>query len=265
MLDLADVVVLNKSDRHGAEDALRDVRKQWRRNHAAPGNEDGDVPVFATVARRWNDPGTEGLYAALRARLREGGFEGFEETPTAPRDELCGDVGIPSERGRYLAEIAETTRRYRAEVEEHAAIAEELQALGRSLESLGDPPPADLAPFAGQAGDGPETTAALRARYDACLGRLAAPIRAELAGWPATRARYAADEQTYQVRTRSVHARNHAETLSGTRVPRVALPRLSGWAHLVRYFGLENRPGAFPFSAGVFPFKRPGSRPPSTA
>jgi methylmalonyl-CoA mutase len=262
MLDLADLVVLNKSDRHGAEDALRDVRKQWRRNHSTPSQQDDEMPVFATVARSWNDPGTESLYEALRIALRRRGFAGFEEGSGPPRQELRAEVRIPSARGRYLAEIAETARRYRAFVSEQAALAAELQALAHSLESLGDPPPEALAPFVSAPGDpAPASTAALRARYDECSSALQASLRAELARWPTTRARYADDEQTYEVRGRTVGARNHAETLSGTRVPRVALPRLSGWGDLVRYFGLENRPGAFPFTAGVFPFKRPEEEP----
>jgi methylmalonyl-CoA mutase len=262
MLDFADLVVLNKSDRHGAEDALRDVRKQWRRNHARPGHQDEVAPVFATVARRWNDAGTERLYEALRAALRERGFAGFEEASDAPRQELRAEVGIPSARSRYLAEIADTARHYRAFVHEQGALAAEVQALARSLESLGDSPPEGLASFASVAGQpGPASTAALRARYDECSTALAASLRDELVRWPSTQARYAGDEQAYEVRGRAVHARNHVETLSGTHVPRVALPQLSGWADLVRYFGLENRPGVFPFTAGVFPFKRAEEEP----
>ncbi|HVN40401.1 MAG TPA: methylmalonyl-CoA mutase family protein, partial [Myxococcota bacterium] len=239
MLDLADLVVLNKSDRHGAEDALRDVRKQWRRNHAKPGVPDSEVPVFATMARRWNDPGVDRLYAALCKRLgesvplREGGAATAE-----------GSI-VPSSRRRYLAEIAESVRAYHARSDAEAEVASGAQALGRALDAVGD---------------SPEATA-LRERHARALDELAPELRRELEDWPALRARYADESQSYEVRGQAIPVENYARTLSGTRVPKVALPRAREWGELVRYFRRENRPGAFPFTAGVFPFRRQNEDP----
>jgi methylmalonyl-CoA mutase len=229
MLELADLVVLNKFDRAGAEDALRDVRKQRKR--AAP--QAADTGVFPTIARQWNDPGTDALYEALRDRLLG--------RATAPRAvDVRAPVLIPPARRRYLAEIAETLRAYRARTAEQAARARDACALERAAELTG---------------------AALGPARDAALAALEPGLRAALEAWPATLARYAADEQAYGVREREIRVRNHAETLAGTRLPKVALPRGEEWGELARYLREENLPGHFPFTAGVFPFKRPEEEP----
>jgi methylmalonyl-CoA mutase len=263
MLDLADLVVLNKADRHGAEDALRDVRKQWRRNRGASGGPDAEAPVFATVASRFQDPGIERFYRALAERLAErtGGAQPAKvEDPERP---LAPPL-LPGARRRYLAEIAETVRGHRARNDAAAERADDAWALARALHSLGEAPPAALARFPAAAlADGaaaPEVLA-LRRRYDAALGALDPSLREALAAWPATRARYQADAQEYAVRERAIRVDNHVETLSGTRLPRVALPRAESWGALARYLGQENVPGTFPFTAGVFPFKREDEDP----
>ena len=264
MLDLADLVVLNKSDRAGAEDALRDVRKQWRRNREAAQGSDDAAPVFPTVGRRWNDPGLDRLYAALRARLGEAGHAGFATRAAAPLRERPAGALLPAARSRYLAEIAETVRGHRARTEEEAERATDVFALARALRALGDAPPALTEAYPGTAlADGaaaPEILA-LRRRYAEARAALDPALRDELAGWPGVRARYAAAQQDYEVRGRAIPAPNFTETLSGTKLPRVALPRTQHWGDLVRYLRLENRPGAFPFSAGVFPFKRAEEEP----
>jgi methylmalonyl-CoA mutase len=263
MLDLADLVVLNKSDRAGAEDALRDVRKQWRRNRGAQGPDDA-VPVFPTVGRRWNDPGTDRLYAALRERLRDAGHEGFAAPARAPGRERPAGALLPASRSRYLAEIAETVRSHRARTEEEAERATDAFALARALGALGDAPPGlpETYPAAALAeGAAAPEVLALRRRYVEALAALDPALRGELAAWPEVRARYAGAQQAYAVRGRAIDAPNFTETLSGTRLPRVALPRTGHWGDLVRYLRLENRPGTFPFAAGVFPFKRGEEEP----
>jgi len=224
MLDLADLVVLNKFDRHGAEDALRDVRKQWRRNHPEVARADAEVPVYPTIARQWNDPGTTRLYEALRDRIR--GVQSLR-----PPVEVRAPVLIPPERRRYLAEIAEAVRGYRRETQAQAERARDAWALERAARVADDP--------------------ALAERGD-----LEPPVRAALEAWPERRAAYEAEEQTYRVREREIRARNHRETLSGTKLPVVALPRTEEWGELWRWLRLENLPGHFPFTAGVFPFRR---------
>ena len=263
MLDLAELIVLNKSDRQGAEDALRDVRKQWRRNRAKPGLADEDVPVFATIARRWNDPGVDRLYAALRDRLPGGAHAPREPEAPGHAARAGGGALIPAARTRYLAEIAESVRAWHAETTEEAERAAGLAALGRALRELGDTVPDGLAPYPAQAREeGVEPAiAALRERYDALRADLSDETLASLAAWPSTSARYEAPTQTYEVRGRAIHVENTVETLAHTRLPKVALPRTRDWGELVRYFRSENLPGHFPFTAGVFPFRRQGEDP----
>ncbi|HTY18915.1 MAG TPA: methylmalonyl-CoA mutase family protein [Myxococcota bacterium] len=246
MLDLADLIVLNKADRAGAEDALRDVRRQWRRNRAAGAGPEDAAPVYATVASRFQDPGVERFYRALAERLAGRFGDAFAPHPAAERLAAIAAPLLPGARRRYLAEIAEAVRGYRTRTEEEAARAADAWALERALGAIGD--------------DGP-AAAALRERRDASLAALSEPIRRALEAWPATRARYDAEAQEYGVRDRAIRVANHVETLSGTRLPRVALPRFEGWGDLVRYLRGENLPGAFPFTAGVFPFKRDDEDP----
>jgi len=247
MLELADSIVLNKADRRGAEDALRDVRKQWRRNHGRPEASDAEVPVFATVARRWNDPGVDRLYQALRPRLA-----GAEAARAAVRDlhpvaaaPLASAELIPGGRGRYLAEIAEGVRRFHAETDRQAERAADAWACQRALGMLSDP----------------AAEPALRGACDAALADLDPELRGDLRAWPETRARYQADSQSYQVRGQSIRVANRTETLAKTPLPKVALPRSESWGELARYLRRENLPGHFPFTAGVFPFKRESEDP----
>jgi methylmalonyl-CoA mutase len=255
MLDLADLVVLNKSDRMGAEDALRDVRKQWRRNRARFELSDEQVPVFPTIARRWNDPGVDRLYAALVARLAgetwvdDGSFAPGTAAPT-----------IPAARSRYLAEIAEGARSWHAASERAAEVASDAQAFTRALHALGDEVARDAsATVRGAPGDDPVSV--LRARRDLALDALPPDLRSQLEEWPALRKRYEAPAQTYTVRGREIQVENQTETLARTRLPKVALPRTREWGELARYLRKENLPGRFPFTAGVYPFKRQGEDP----
>jgi isobutyryl-CoA mutase len=270
MLELADLVVLNKSDRAGAEDALRDVRKQWRRNHNSFSLPDDAVPVYPTVASRWSDAGTDHFYTALLAQLAD--KTNFKRAGAARRPEDGGGAPqvahpeplIPAARVRYLAEIAEVVRGYRTRTEVLAERAESAWALSRSLRELGDTPPEGAVPYGDSAqgargGDG--AVRALRRRYDAALEELGSEDKAALAAWPAVRARYRAPRQEYAVRERSLTVENQVETLSHTLLPKVALPRSQEWGALLRYLRLENLPGVFPFTAGVFPFKRESEDP----
>ena len=256
MLELADLVVLNKSDRHGAADALRDVRKQWKRAH--PMDAGDAVPVFPTVASDWSDAGLDRLFEALCSRL--------DLSPPAPTEAGRGVARpdgaaagglIPGPRRRYLAEIAERVRSYRDETERLATAAGEAQALARSAALLAG---SDAVP--GVPGEplaaGSDSTSALRELYEARVAALPDDARAALRAWPERRAAYRADEQSYGVREREIRVRNHAETLSGSKLPKIALPATDEWSEQLRFLRGENLPGSFPFTGGVFPFKREG-------
>jgi methylmalonyl-CoA mutase len=238
MLELATLVVLNKSDRRGAADALRDVRRQWRRNHPGSSADDAALPVFSTVASRWDDRGVDRVYEALRATLG-----GLGETRADPHRERAAapPALIPSGRERYLSDVADAVRAYRRRTEQEARCANEADGLRTALSAL----PA-----------GSEAAAAVQGRLDERLAALDGRLRVQLEGWGETRERYAAERQSYGVREQRIEVANHAETLSGTQLPRVALPPGDGWAELARYLRQENLPGHFPFTAGVFPFKR---------
>ena len=270
MIDLADLIVLNKVDRQGARDALRDIRKQWKRNHVRFDLEDARVPVFATVARQWNDPGTGRLHAALEQRLealragRDAGPDVDAETATGADFDLVST--IPPARSRYLAEIAETIRDYHRQHQTDAERAAVADGLARSLRDLGaeTPPRGQLHAESTDMTDGQgaaEVVRVLRDRYDAVLGAIDPSTRSALTAWESVRARYAAPRMSYTVRDREIAVENRFETLSGTQVPKVALPRTDDWGEIVRFVARENVPGSFPFTAGVFPFKRAGEDP----
>ena len=262
MLDFADLVVLNKSDRQGAADSLRDVRKQWRRNRPLSTLSDAQVPVHATVARRWDDPGLEGLVRALEARLGELGVSAFEgrDEPTRKALTIEGPAPIvPGPRIRYLSEIAESVREHRAAIERSAQSAALADGCARVLQGEGIRPERPAGRLSSESGEGSSEGGFLRElveRYEAARAEIDPRYAEQLAEWPELRARYAAERQRYRVRDREIEVDNGVETLSGTRLPKVALPRTGDWGELVRFFGFENLPGRHPFTAGVFPFKR---------
>ncbi len=269
MLELADLVVLNKSDRAGAEDALRDVRKQWRRNHREQSMRDDEIPVHSTVASRFGDPGTERLYAALRAKLVTLGIPAPATLGERDVPHGTGQALIPPARSRHLAEVAESVRGWHRRSREQASVASDAWALKRTLAHCGAPPMDEFAPAEGVFKEAPPDCAApepaivsgLRARYHAALDRLEPETRAALVSWPAVRARYEAERQSYAVREREHSVENFSETLSALRIPRVALPPDEEWGALARFLRAENLPGSFPYTAGVFPFRSASEDP----
>jgi methylmalonyl-CoA mutase len=234
MLDFADVIAINKSDRRGADDALRDVRKQVRRNHVAFDIPDADLAVVGTIASSFNDSGTQRLYELIMKTVERQHPASFEPVPhRTGRDTV--DPVIPRNRVRYLSEISETIRDYDAQTVDLATKAADLEALTRVADLVSD--------------------SGLEARI--------VQARAELGdatdvidSWEGESERYGGDAVSYEVRGRTITVDNTIETLSGTHFPRVAYPRTQGWADRVRWARSENLPGRFPYTAGVFPFKR---------
>ncbi len=268
MLDLADLVVLNKCDRQGARDALRDVRKQWRRNQGEFDLRDEALPVFPTLARCWNDPGMDRLYAALRNRLGKIAGGRFPEGQAAEAlldpEDLGRGVSIPPARSRYLAEIADSVRDYKARSRSYSELAAQADGVARALGALGARMPSMARTHAEEpiqeAGE-IEGVAALRGLYDERLEALPGELRESLANWDELRKGYEAERQSYRVRQRDVEVENHSSSLSGTAIPKVAPPTTRDWGELGRFIQLENLPGHFPFTAGVFPFRREGEDP----
>ena len=239
MLDFADVIALNKFDKRGALDALRDVRKQYQRNHDRWDDPTDAMPVYGTMASVFNDAGVNDLWASLAAKLGVEVTQTTEET----RGTQSPQAVIPGARQRYLSEIAEKSRAYDAQVLAEAAKAREVQALEQVV------------------GIAPEASAGLAEVAQAKRRELAADTVRDLDGWQALLEAYAAEEYVYHVRGREIRVPTAVTTLSGTRVPRVAMPRYSDWGDRLRWLRQENVPGSFPYTAGVFPFKRKGEDP----
>ncbi|HHN75073.1 MAG TPA: methylmalonyl-CoA mutase [Acidobacteria bacterium] len=263
MLDFADGVALNKADKRGALDALRDVRKQYQRNHGLFETPVEQMPVFLTAASRFADEGVDQLFAWMMDRLDEKDARDWQHAPPPERISDIPTV-VPPERTRYLAEIAETIRDYKRRSERQADLASRADGLARALRELGETVPApdqDYAPEQLTEEGADPVVLTLRQRYHEVLADLDPAIRKQLAGWDALKQAYAADVFTYQVRGREVKVPAQYTTLSGTRIPKVALPATRDWGELTRWLRLENVPGAYPFTAGVFPFKRTAEDP----
>ena len=245
MLDFADFVAINKFDRKGAEDALRDVRKQVQRNREAFREPPEAMPVYGTIAARFNDDGVTALYHALAARLVEKGLRAGGGRLPKPHDKASSQVHhlIPARRQRYLAEIAETVRGYHARAEKQARLARERQQLLATQRMLGEPLP---------------EVEKLIAQKE---GTLEPEAKRLLDSWPDTVKAYSGDEHVVTVRAREIRTRLTHTSLSGTHVPKVALPRFEDHGELLRWRMRENLPGEFPFTAGVFHFKRENEDP----
>ena len=246
MLDFADVVAINKFERRGALDALRDVSRQLVRNREAFGSSPDEMPVFGTSAATFGDDGVTALYQHLRGLLAERGLPIEEPGALAPvsvRHSSGIRPVLPGERARYLAEITETVRAYHAETERLAVLASRAQAYETVV--------ADLHTHAEpvEAHDQRASTSSAYVGEIAAKAHRALPadLQERIESWPKTVEEYAADAGRI--------------SLSGTRVPRVALPRTTDHGELVRYWRRENLPGAFPFTAGVFPYKRADEDP----
>lgn len=245
MLDFADLIALNKFDKRGALDALRDVKKQYQRNHNLWHEDPDTMPVYGTIASQFNDPGTNSLYTAIIKMLNEKASAGFESSFTIT-DEMSEKIFIiPPQRTRYLSEISESHRIHRAKVEAQIEVADKLYALHRSMETLDDK----------------ELIAQLQASFDRIKMDLDPHNWQRLEDWKSTVQRYKDPVYTFKVRNKEINIKTHSESLSHTQIPKVALPKYKSWGDILRWLLLENVPGAFPYTAGIYPFKREGEDP----
>ncbi len=267
MLDCADLVVLNKSDRPAAGDALREVRQQWRRNHAGFAPPGGSVPVYATVASRADDAGLGRLFLDLCERLTCLPERAFPRLPAGDRGSTGAPASvpiIPPARVRYLGEIVEQGRAEIAAVERQVAAAARAQHLYSSLKALADPHlPAPLDAYATDldtlAGDLSLTR--LRHGYAEALAALSTEALGLLRGWPQVRDAAQAERYAYTVRGVTVTGENYVESLSHTRIPKLALPSFEDWGTLLRFLMTEHLPGHYPYTAGIYPYRRNAEEP----
>ncbi len=284
MIDHADLIAINKFERRGSEDALRDVKKQWRRAHVRFNEPDSAIPVHGTIASQFNDPGVTRLYLAILDAIAAKTKTRLESPLAKGNVEGAGHPGIiPPNKERYLAEIAETSRRRRARIEERAVLFDKLHAcyllladeegVEQSDRARRRVHPADsepglvhataLMPFGAAAIGAVQepTAAALMRRHDGLLAELGAEPVAELSALLKAKVDYAGDTLIYRVRDKDVHVPLYSETLSLTKVPKIALPSYTGWGDLYRFAALENLPGRYPFTAGIYPLKRTAESP----
>ncbi len=267
MLDFADLVVLNKFDKRGAEDALRDIKKQWKRNHVAFTIDDADVPVYPTIASQFNDPGVTWMFSELCRRVADkAGLDSTEWQPdldTSVRESRSTAM-IPGSRIRYLAEIAEGARTIESGIDAQAESATLAQHAYEALKLLDDPElPAELDRYADTAltDDSDPSRAVLRQRYQEAIGALSTESIELLKRWPERRDGVRSDTFSYTVRGREITGENYRESLSRQRIPKIAAPNYQDWGELLRFLSKENLPGAYPYTGGVYPYRRAGEDP----
>jgi methylmalonyl-CoA mutase len=267
MLDYAELVVLNKFDKRGAEDALRDVRKQWKRNRTAFTMKDEDVPVYPTIASQFNDPGISWMFANLCRLLREKvkADAGLQPRIDTTLKEPRATVLIPGSRVRYLAEIAEQGRGINARIDSQAEVAERAQSLWQALKELGDaalPGALDLYPADALTEAGADNSIrTLRQRYNDAVQSLDSDALRLLREWPARLKSITEPVNEYQVRGKTIRVENYRESLSHQQIPKIAAPTYRSWGELLVFLQKENLPGSYPYTGGVYPYRRTGEDP----
>ncbi|MBL7933929.1 MAG: methylmalonyl-CoA mutase, partial [Bacteroidia bacterium] len=251
MLEFADIVAINKFDKRGALDALRDVKKQYKRNHNLWEIKDEDIPVFGTIASQFNDPGTNTLYKAVMDKLVEKTNtnlkSGFKIT-----NEMSEKIYIiPPHRTRYLSEISEASRSYDQTVEAQSQIAVKLQSIRTTIDTLKN----------SKVDDKDRLIKALQEQEAQIKLDLDPRNLKTLEEFDAKKKRYIDEFYIFKVRDKEIKIKTHYESLSHTQVPKVAVPKYSGWGDILKWSLRENFPGDFPYTSGIYPFKREGEDP----
>ncbi len=248
MLYFADIIALNKFDKRGAIDALRDVKKQYQRNHHLFDKDLSDMPVYGCIASQFNDPGTNELYEALMEKIEERTQSRFK-SGIQLSDEMSEKIYIiPPMRVRYLSEISDTVRNYNEWTQQQAIIAQKLYSLHESVKMARELGHSDLA--VGQ-----------QKIFDKLVMDLDPHNNKILQNWPQKLKSFKDPVYCYQVRGKEICVDTHTKSLSQLAIPRISLPKYTGWGDILRWNLRENVPGEFPYAAGVFPFKQEGEDP----
>ena len=247
MLDFADLIAINKFDKKGSLDALRDVQKQYQRNNQRFDENIQEMPVYGTIASQFNDPGTNTLYQEVMKKFQAKKIGNFNSSYEIS-DEMSEKIYvIPSQRVRYLSEIAENNRAYDKWVLDQKEIAQKLYVLDESIKILDD---------------GLENTKKeLLKIYGKLLTDLDPKNKLLIDNWPELIQKYKSEIFNYNVRSKTLSIKTHTKSLSNTNIPKVTLPKYEGWGNILQWQLQENVPGEFPFTAGLFPFKREGEDP----
>ena len=245
MLDFADIIAINKFDKKGALDALRDVRKQYQRNHQLFDLSPDTMPVYGTIASQFNDPGTNTLYKKLIEILNKKSSGQLESSLILPLGEAEKVYIIPPNRVRYLSEISENNRNYDKIASKQADIATNAYKLAGVIDIV----------------DSPETKAELQVAYNKTWDDLTKTNKRILDEWESKKQNYHSEQFVYKVRDKEIKVIPFTISLSGTKITKVSLPRYKDWGDILKWNLQENVPGEFPYTAGVFPFKRQGEDP----
>ena len=247
MLDFADVIALNKFDKRGGLDALRDVKKQYKRNHGLWHDEDDTLPVYGTIASQFNDPGTNTLYKAIINKIVERTKSDLNSTFSIENEMSEKIFIIPPKRTRYLSEIAESNRSYDEWVNQQCAVAGNLFGIHKTIHSLQK--------------NQKELALSLQKHFEEVKLNLDPKNWKLIEEWEGKKSRYAADIYTFQVRNKAINIETKTTSLSHLKIPKIALPKYESWADILRWTLQENVPGEFPYTSGLYPFKRQGEDP----
>ena len=245
MLDFADIIAINKFDKKGALDALRDVRKQYQRNHNLWDTDPDEMPVFGTIASQFNDPGTNKLYKQLLSIINHKTKAELVSSIDLPVGESEKIYIIPPQRVRYLSEIAENNRNYDQKGRAQSVLASNAYALSSAKNIIDDA----------------DTKAVIEAKYQNLWDDISGENKRILESWSSKKENYASDEFIYKVRGKEIKIIPFTRSLSQTKIPKVCLPSYKDWGDILKWNLQENVPGEFPYTAGVFPFKRQGEDP----
>jgi len=258
MLDFADVVAINKFDKRGALDALRDVRKQYKRNHNLWDAEDDSLPVVGTIASQFNDPGTNELYKKLMDKIEEKKPSGLKSHFTITKEMSEKIYIIPPHRTRYLSEISENNRAYDAWVNNQKTVAEKIYRLHGAVEEL----EAEIAVAKADRKEELEISLKIvQASFDRIKLDLDPHNWEIIQTWQAKKKLYSDPEYKFLVRDKEIKIQTHSESLSHSMIPKVSLPKYQSWGDVLGWVLQENVPGEFPYTAGIYPFKREGEDP----
>jgi methylmalonyl-CoA mutase len=261
MLDFADIVVVNKGDKRGAADAIRDVKKQYQRNHKLFEKEVDEMPVYGTVASQFNDPGVNQLYKAFIKKLSEKTGARFESSFRGVDEMKDKIVIIPPSRTRYLSEIADEVRNYNKWTGEQAELAQKLYGISQTIEAIRGIPPGERDRNKDLHSHGCNIMLELDLLFDELLKKLDPANYEIVRNWDKKLQAYKNETYSYSVRGKEIRVKTHTESLSHLPIPKISLPGYKAWGDILKWNLRENVPGEFPYAAGVFPFKRTAEDP----
>jgi methylmalonyl-CoA mutase len=251
MLDFADIVCINKFDKRGAMDALRDVKKQYQRNHKLFDKDADTMPVYGTIASQFNDPGTNTMYHALMDMMVSKTGADLQSS-FKPEEEMSEKIFIiPPGRTRYLSEISENNRKYDQWTKDQAAVAQQLFGIQKTIDTI----------QAQKLEDGDRLIKELQELYGKIRLNLDPKNMLVLENWEAKKRQYQDEYYVFRVRDKELKIKTHTESLSHTQIPKVAVPKFEAWGEILQWALAENFPGEFPYAAGIYPFKREGEDP----